>query len=170
MKHLIVLTAVCYMTFFFFNEVDAGQVKVQLVIGIPEEIPYASEDLPNGGLNPELIKEIFHRMECDIKIKFLPFKRIILMLEKGTLTGAAQVSYKEDRTRFLIYPENELYADTIKVFGLKNGKILEKYTGLKDLRGSTVGTFRGGFIESDLAAIQVKYESANTTKQNIKKL
>ncbi len=170
MKHLRTMIVLCCMIYFFSNESDAEQIKGPLVIGAPESKPFASKELQNGGFYPELIKEIFHRMKYDIKIEFLPFKRIIIMLEEGTLAGSALVSYKEGRTRFLIYPENELYTDKLKVFGLKNGKTLEKFAGLESLRGSTVGTFRGGFIEKELAVIGVKSESVNTTEQNIKKL
>ncbi len=170
MKHLKGTIVLCCMILFFFNDSDAEQVKGQLVIAFPETKPYASEDLPNGGFYPELIREIFHRMEYDIEIIFLPFKRIIVMLENGLLAGSAMVSYKEDRTRYLIYPENELYAVNIIVFGLKNGKTLNKFVGLESLKGSTIGTFRGGFIEKELDAIGVEYESVGTVEQSIKML
>ncbi|MCP4671832.1 MAG: transporter substrate-binding domain-containing protein [Desulfobacula sp.] len=155
----------------FFNAPSfAEQKKGRLVIGTPTAEPFAGEDLEKGGFYPELIKEIFHRTGYEVKVKFLPFKRILQMLEQGTLTGAALVSYKKDRTRFLIYPENELYVDNLKVFGLKGGKTLEKFTGPESLQGSIVGTFRGGFVEKELAGIGVTYESVSTNQQNIRKL
>lgn len=169
MRYIKVIIVLCFMTFFFFNESKAKQIKKLLVIGAPEAKPYASENLPNGGFYPELIREIFHRT-YNIEINYLPFKRIIGMLKLGTLAGSAIVSYKEDRARFLYYPKNELYCDKLVVYGLRNGKTLENFTGLASLRGSVIGTFRGGFIEKELAVIDVAYESVNTNEQNIKKL
>ncbi len=155
---------------FFLSRAEAEQIKGQIVIGAPESKPFAGEVLPSGGFYPELIKEIFHRMKYDVKISFLPFKRIIMMLEDGTLAGSALISYQKDRTRFLIYPENALYVDKIKIFGLKTGKTLEKFAGLESLRSSVVGTFRGGFVEQKLSVIGVKYEAVDAHEQNIGKL
>ncbi len=172
MNHLIARTGLCCLIFLllFFNGTKAEQLKRRLVIGTPKSDPFASEDIPNGGFYPELIKEIFHQMKYDVEIRFLPFKRIILMLENGTIAGSALVSYQEARTRFLIYPEKALYTDKLKIFGLKTGLTMAKFVGLENLKGSTVGTFRGGFVEKELAKIGVRYEPVATHEQNIGKL
>lgn len=146
------------------------QVSKQLTIGVPEAAPFASPNLANGGFYPELVQAIANKVGYDVKIIFLPFKRILRMLKAGSLSGAALVSYKAERTHFLIYPKNELYLDKIKIFGLKNGTTLEQFTNLSSLKGSTVGTFRGGFIESELLKHGIAYEPVSTVNQNIQKL
>ncbi len=140
-----------------------------IIIAIPKIMPLSSEELKNQGLYPQLIRAIFQRVGYKAEIEFYPYEKIIEALKQGIIAGGAIVSYRDDRTAFLYYPD-ELYTIKIKVLGLKKGVPLTEFNGLESLKGSVVGTFKGSFIENELANVGVQYESTLTINQNLRKL
>lgn len=141
-----------------------------LLIGMPDVLPYSSPQLPHYGFYPELIEAAFTRVDISVSFVFLPFKRILKMLEAGLLVGAGSVSHKPEREAFLLYPKEPLYTDKIRVFQASTNPNRPKFRGLASLKGSTIGTFGGGFIEKELAKHKVDYESASSATQHIRML
>jgi len=141
--------------------------KQPLIIALPDVAPYASPQLSKGGFYPELIRAAFERVNYQVEIRFLPFKRILRMLTEGQIAGAGMVSYKAEREAFLIYPKIALYEDKLRVYGLKKGAFIEPFSGLESLKGYTVGAYQGGFVEKELAKLKISYESTASIAQNV---
>ncbi len=161
-----------YFIFIFFpiNFISAQSLNSPLLIAFPEAKPYASSELVNNGFYPELIIEVFNRLNYDIEIIFLPFKRILRMLKEGTLAGAGLVSYDKNREAYLIYPDQPLYIDNINLMGLKEGGKISPFEGIKSLKGVSVGVFRGSQIESELIKNDVDYEPVETIEMSLRML
>ncbi len=153
----------------FVNGVLGETSKGHIVIGTTEAMPLSGITMVNGGFYPELIKALFQRVGYTTEIKFYPFLRLMVMLKTGTIAGAATVSFRDERTRFLYYPD-ELYAIKLKVFGTKNGELLDKFTSLTDLKGYKVGTLRGSFIEKELVKYGIEFDPVSSFEQNLSKV
>ncbi len=164
MKCVILLCAFLISSMSFAANTKSKQ---PLIIALPDVAPYASAQLANGGFYPELIRTAFERVDYQVEIRFLPFKRILRMLTEGQIAGAGMVSYKAEREAFLIYPKIALYEDKLRVYGLKKGAFIEHFSGLESLKGYTVGAYQGGFVEKELAKLKISYESTASIAQNV---
>lgn len=61
-----------------------------------------------SGIHVDITKEIFKRIDLNVEIQSVPWKRCLKMVEDGQLDGVFAVSYKEDRARYLLYPDEPL--------------------------------------------------------------
>lgn len=136
--------------------------------------PYSySENNRPEGLYNDIIRELFKRAGYPVKIDLMPFKRILLMSERGGVTGMAGVFITPEREQFSTFINDFPLAEiTIHIFVLKESSI--KTPTLKDLKGKTIGNKRGFVmsLELDIAAKNnlFQLEEAETVEQLIKML
>lgn len=67
----------------------------------------------------ELLKSIANKHNIDITFKATPWKRALLLLEKGMIDGVMNASYKVNRAKYALYPMKNNHLDTQK--RLNNG-------------------------------------------------
>ncbi len=85
-----------------------GAAEVTLAYG---EYPFAPYQMGKGprpadppGLAVELVMQSAAQLGIDVKLRRMPVKRILHLLENGLLDGAIGYSYTPDRAEFLMYP------------------------------------------------------------------
>jgi len=73
---------------------------VRLVTG-PNYAPYVTPDLPDGGLLTHLVRRVYARMDKEVRVRRVPWKRTYRAVESGRFTAAlGYVPSPERRERF----------------------------------------------------------------------
>ncbi|MFW5498208.1 MULTISPECIES: substrate-binding periplasmic protein [unclassified Maridesulfovibrio] len=104
--------------------------------------PYYYKDAGvDKGLQVELAKAVFGKMHTRFDIKFLPWKRALLMAESGKVDGIFGLRKTKERQRWLIYPEEPLMLITTSIFKRIEDPFV--YTGIPSLEGKQIGTTKG---------------------------
>ncbi|HAS90579.1 MAG TPA: ABC transporter substrate-binding protein [Desulfovibrio sp.] len=130
---------------------------------------YYEEDGTPKGIQYELAKTVFNKMDTQIKIKFLPWKRAILIAETGKVDGIFGVIKTKERQKWLIYPEEPLMLVTVTIF--KRADDPFTYTGVSSLKGKTVGIIKGySYGEAFDNSTLFKKEEVKSIDQNFRKM
>lgn len=155
----------------FFNYAVYGQSnseKIKLVIGTLEWAPYTSSKLLNDGFFSEICSRTFRKAGYTVVLKYLPWKRALLMAENGYVDCLYAAYYKKDREIYFYYSKPIDYV--LNTFVTRKNYI-PKYNTLKDLSTSTIGTIRGyAYTKEFDNATYLKKEAARDLPTNIKKL
>ncbi len=108
-------------------------------IAVDETYPPYMYDEGAHGLYPTLMREIFARIRVEVEITGYPWKRALLLGERGE--EAVGGIYKNEK-RLLIYDYSDpLFEEKLVVF-VRKGEMF-KFDELSDLRGKRVGINRG---------------------------
>jgi polar amino acid transport system substrate-binding protein len=92
-----------------------------------------------------------------VKFKLMPWKRALLLLEKGMIDGVANASYKDDRAKYALYPMKNGLDDISKrlndgqtyyIFRHQDSAI--RWDGKKFINGGKVGSIEKYAVGSDL--------------------
>ncbi|WP_319779263.1 transporter substrate-binding domain-containing protein [Maridesulfovibrio sp.] len=94
-----------------------------------------------AGIQYELAKIVFNRMNTNFKIIFVPWKRALMMAEAGKVDGVFGLRKTKERERWLIYPEEPLMHITAVIF--KHADDPFEYKGISSLAGKTIGITKG---------------------------
>ena len=129
---------------------------------------YEKEGEPLG-IQYELAKIIFGRMNTRFKITFVPWKRALLMAESGKVDGVFGLRKTKKRQRWMIFPDEPLMHIYSVIF--KRADDPFEYKGISSLKGKHIGTIKGYTYgaEFDESTIFSKEEVANL-HQNFLKL
>jgi len=121
-----------------------------LIIGIidDEEPPYRFiRDGKQLGIQADLAMEVARRAEVNITIKPIPWKRILLLLEKGELDGTV-VGYKTpERVAYAIYTDIPLQYVYFSIFVMKGLEF--PYREIENLQGKRIGKQRGYYVSKE---------------------
>lgn len=60
------------------------------------------------GIHVDIVNEVFKRIDLNVEIESIPWKRCLKMVEDGQRDGVFAVSYNKDRARYLLYPKEPL--------------------------------------------------------------
>lgn len=126
------------------------------------------------GLNSVLLEQVAASLSIDLKLVGTSWKRCLLDVESGQVNGSVAASYKEDRTRYAVYPttngkpdpSRRIYSDSYSLYRLKgsqidwNGREFSKLAGL-------VGVQSGYSIADDLKKLGVKIDDSSKTTENL---
>lgn len=130
---------------------------------------YYEEDSTLKGVQYELAKAVFDKMDTQIKITFMPWKRAVLIAEAGKVDGVFGVTKTEERQKWLIYPEEPLMLVTLTIF--KRADDPFTYTGVSSLKGKTVGVIKGySYGEAFDNSTLFKKEEVKNIGQNFRKM
>ena len=129
--------------------------------------PFYGADLEGNGFMTELIIEAFARVDYDVTVKFLPWKRALEGTKAGKHDGLFTVWYRAEREEWFVFSD-PLPANEIGFYKRKDRDI--SYRDYDDLKPYSIGVVRGyasppGFDEAGL-----KTSLANDDEQNLKKL
>lgn len=109
-------------------------------IGIGEMPPYASEHLEHYGFFCHIITEIFAKENITVKYEIVPWKRAIVMSERGKMHGTPGWYSTPEREK-IFYVSDPLVDDTQSFFHLKAYKF--DWNTIEDLKGTRIGATLG---------------------------
>lgn len=111
-----------------------------------EKVIFVTEDYPpyvyeeNGratGFDSDTIREVCKRLGIEPKFRFLPWKRALSQVKRGTAHAIYSLMRTDERSEFLYYPSEILCVDKNVIFGRKGSGI--KVLCLDDLKEITLG-------------------------------
>jgi polar amino acid transport system substrate-binding protein len=130
--------------------------------------PHYGKELKNGGYTTEITREALKRVGYELKIKWLPWKRALVMAEKGIFDGLGASYYTTQRAKVFEY--SNIVANTQTVFFKLKDKDI-KYLKLEDLKPYKIGIGAGyAYPKSFTDADYLNKEIANKLELNVKKL
>lgn len=137
----------------------------------PDE--YIDNGQPKGS-NVEIVIEGLKRMGYDCKIRFVTWKRALLMVKNGTADGIIDAAYNKERAEYLHYPYEEIDVEEWYCFKRKESD----FTLDKDLAnvgkirlGISRGFVYGGILQEAIDKKQfMSIEEVRNNPLNIKKL
>lgn len=90
MKFIIVL----FLSLFcFYTQAE----PLKLATG--EYIPYSGENIPNQGISSMVVRAVFKEIRQDIHLEFMPWKRVMMASDNGTVAGSFPWNLNPDRIK-----------------------------------------------------------------------
>ncbi len=126
------------------------------------------------GRNVEVAQECFKRMGYHSVVKIIPWKRALIMVEKGTADAIIDAAYTKERAAYLFYPDEEIYIEQWFAFKRQDDPhTLDQ--GLANANQYTVGLSRGfeygGLIQEAINSSRFKHiDRVVDNRMNIRKL
>jgi len=134
--------------------------------------PYVFEERGQAtGFDYDVSKAVLARMGHTLKLSFAPWRRALLMAQKGEVDALLDIGRgdQNEREDFLAFPDEALSGTRVTLFYLKRKPF--RYEGLFSLAGKTVGTLAGYAYSPDFAnAPYFQREPVETHEQNLRKL
>ena len=162
-----VLLTFFLMTLIGAGSLTAGQNTVLLTTG--EWDPYVSQHLTKKGMVAEIVALVFKEMKQDHQLKFYPWKRAELMVEKGKAFAAFPYLKTPERMKSYYFSDT-IASSTGRFFFNKNNFKKVAYKDLNELSAYKVGGTLGFWYEAKLKAIFSNYEAVKSETSNVKKL
>lgn len=134
-------------------------------------VPYVYEK--NGkpaGLDYEITREVLHRLNVELELQFMPWKRCLLAMEQGSADGILDIFHLPEREAHMQFIDEPLSDIEFVLFFARNRPYPFKH--LDDLRGLVVGV-SPGYWYTDEAFRNSKLfrrEEAPTHEANLGKL
>jgi len=130
--------------------------------------PYVSEELPNGGLTTEIVREAFRRAGFRVEIHVMPWIRVLAEVEKGAFDAMYPAYHSKTRAR--VYALSDPIATGPLVLCKRSDRPI-RYRSLEDLRPFRIGVVRGYVNTPEFdAADDLQKEIVNSDKQNLLKV
>ena len=129
--------------------------------------PYYGKDLENHGFMTELVVEAFARVDYDVTVKFLPWKRALESTKTGKHDGLFTVWYREEREEWFVFSD-PLPANELGFYKRKDRDI--SYQNYDDLKPFSIGVVRGYASPPGFDDAGLKTSLANDDEQNLRKL
>ncbi|GAB0150341.1 transporter substrate-binding domain-containing protein [Marichromatium sp. PS1] len=124
------------------------------------------------GFSTQVVRRIFERLDVAVReTRVYPWKRAIIMLERGAADALFSANYTDARSEFALYPEQPLVETPWELWTSR--ELAATYHGLDDLRGHRVGVVRGYSYTPEFWAFVERhqvYEAAESDEQNFRKL
>mgnify|MGYP000131902915 CR=1 FL=1 len=119
-----------------------------------------------SGIHVDVLKEIAHRLNLQVKFRKCSFKRCLRMMKDGTADIQAGLLRRPEREVYMHYINPPYKKTSTKAFYVKNGKknLIKTY---EDLYGLKIGVMAGSqyFPRFDNDTKIVKHELTNTIQQ-----
>jgi polar amino acid transport system substrate-binding protein len=113
----------------------------------PHKIEHPGED-GLAGFDVDIVTEAMQRIGRSVAVSFMPWKRALEMVERGTYDGLCSCSYMKERAATLVF-SGELGAVSAGLFARTEGA-LAGISSIADLKGRKVATVGGYNLESEL--------------------
>ncbi|KXX65834.1 hypothetical protein AY586_08690 [Marichromatium gracile] len=124
------------------------------------------------GFSTQVVRRIFERLDVAVReTRVYPWKRAIIMLERGAADALFSANYTDARSAFALYPRQPLVESPWELWTSR--ELAATYQGLDDLRGHRVGVVRGYSYTPEFWAFVERhqvYEAAESDEQNFRKL
>jgi polar amino acid transport system substrate-binding protein len=159
---------IAYLLIFLLMSLPSFVFAKSISLSVIEWAPFEGEKLEGQGIAIVLMTKVLNRIGFDnIRLKHLPWKRVLLMLKGGYLDVAPSVWYREDRGKYALF-SNPYTLNQIRLFSLKsNGHSIKTQA---DLKRFSVGAFRGTAFINDIKAWAKEVQETSSTAKSIHKL
>ncbi|CCO25071.1 substrate-binding periplasmic protein [Maridesulfovibrio hydrothermalis] len=149
-----------------FTCLPASAAKRLTFVTDPFPPYYYTENGTTKGLQYELAALVFKKMKIPFEIKFLPWKRALMLAESSQADGVFGLRQTRDRKRWLLYPEEPLMNVRTVIFHRADNPF--EYNGINSLKGKTVGITKGYtygktfdnstlFIKEEVASLRLNF-------------
>jgi len=155
----------------FKKMLDKYGFHIQTVkIAADDRPPYYSLEMPNNGPIAEIITQAFKRVGYEVKIDFLPWRKVLEKVKTGKYDAGFAAYYSEQRSK------EYLFSEPIGIYSpesfLKKKSLEVSFKKWEDLNSYRIGITRGYVYDDadfDNATFLNKIES-NSEKNNIENL
>ena len=121
MKHLIKILFV--LALFFSTQLCAKKFTV----GIDNWKPFVYfENNEPKGLTVDMFKKLAKELNYDIEFKYIPWSRILKMMESGKIDAVGNLSFSEKRAKFIEYTKPPFYSLKTRFYALENSDVVIK--------------------------------------------
>lgn len=133
--------------------------------------PYVYQD--NGqpaGLDYEITREVLHRLDIELELRFMPWKRCLLAFEQGRADGILDIFRLPEREPHMLFVDEALSEVELVLFFAR--KHPHPYRRLADLRGLVIGISPGYWYNDEAFRTSPLFsrEEAPTHEANLGKL
>lgn len=130
--------------------------------------PYVGEELDQYGFTSEIVTKAFERAGYTVQIDFMPWARVLKVVERGRYDAAYPAYYSEERAQ--TYLMSEAFAQGPLGFYARADDDIA-YAALEDLQPYKIGVVRGYVNTPEFdQADYLNTEAADSDVQNLKKL
>ena len=143
-------------------------VEKNILLASSEYPPYFGAKLKNHGFISEIIVEAFKRVEYNVKIEFVPWKRAENGAKKGKYDGMIALWYRKQREEWFVY--SAPLPSNIIGFYKRKGEQIDFNGDYENLRSYKIGTVRGYGNPAEFEKANLKTQEVTTDKQNLGKL
>lgn len=133
-----------------------------------------NENGSTSGMNVDIVRAVFDRMELSVQIDFYPVSRCLKMMEKSETDGMFSLKKTPDRERSMVFPEQALLLQDYVFFKLKNTDVT--FVGdLLSLIGNSIGvvdntSYGPLFDKAVKEKVLTKIDSSSSFELTFKKL
>lgn len=150
---MYMFSRILILLIFVFNGVNAD-----IFIGFDtQSIGTFTKPSSHQKIELDKIQSIAKRNNINVVFKALPWKRSLLMVEKGLLDGVIQSSYKNNRTKYAVYPMKNGKPDSSKrlndgnsYYVYRNINTTLRWNGKKFVGSGTVAAMEKYAVIEDL--------------------
>lgn len=64
-----------------------------------EYVPYVGENIPNQGISSMVVRAVFKELKQDIHLEFMPWKRVMMGIDNGTVDGSFPWNANSERLK-----------------------------------------------------------------------
>jgi len=144
------------------------QAKEMLTLAIGEWAPYTSSTEKNGKIAEHIVREAFALENIEVKYKYFPWKRAIVLVQRGDELGTFPWYKTPQRQKdFIISKEAILVSKTV-FFHLKSLNL--QWSKYEDLKNYKIGGTLGFYYTPYLKKQGLKVEEVPREEMNFKKL
>lgn len=125
---------------------------------------------PSGeGIDIEIAREALRRSGYSIKLRIVPWKRVLVMLENGEADFTTTISRNGDRSRYLAWTPGYRNSVRYHFYGRKGGKVVLRQ--LADLDGRSLGLTTGFFFPPAITErLGVSLQTGSSVAQTVQML
>ncbi len=153
------------------GNLQAQPLKVVTTIDPP--LVYYDEEGKLTGATVELIREVASRLNREISIVLVPWKRALHLAKNGKSEAICCAGINEERLEYLYFPDINITSEE-NVFFIKKGRTIKLNEDLKDVSAIRIGVMLGylyGQLQSAIDNDKFKrVQRVPTIEQNIKLL
>ncbi|MFH2100160.1 MAG: transporter substrate-binding domain-containing protein, partial [Pseudomonadota bacterium] len=126
-----------------------------------------------NGIGTEVIRRVLDNLGMEHRFSLFPWKRCVMMYERGEVDAVYLISRTQDREAFLHFPKTPICTSTYVFFIRRQDLGRLKFGSYEDLVGQSVGVTSGyAYSESfwDGVKNRAQVQEASTDEQNFLKL
>lgn len=123
-----------------------------------------------AGLDYEVAREVLKRLNVDLQLHFMPWKRCLLEMNQGLADGILDIFRRPEREAYMQFAEEPLSDVEFVLFFARSRPF--PFRDLKDLRGRVIGTSPGYWYHNDAFQTSTTFsrEEAPSHEANFGKL
>jgi len=144
--------------------------KEKIVIVTNEWKPYVSKEMEDLGLLPNLINEVFKKIDIEVEYKFYPWRRGEEMVRNGKAFGTFPYRVTDSRKNVYDFSESLIYSRGLFFYLKNNFEEGLKWDNYEDLLKYNVSGVMGYWYEEPFSKYKLKVDYSATEEIALRKL